>query len=297
MPFLNREDPEEAAAKKLVHSLTGIYVRKFTFDDDFAYPKADIDGVRRQLAAPGWSRIVEARSKKDNTNVDVFMLIDGGKAQGLAIIASEPREFTIVNIVGNIDLEQLHELEGKFGVPELADRDRQEAGARAGTGTGTKTESQNRAAQQQGHDRGHSEQQQEDGQLFHERIARARTPTYMFTAVATNHSAMNTSAAAFSAARRRNSHPTARHIARATNPMAENDGCTHRDLTTAVETRRPPNTPSANSSTVTPSAIISKTYMACGKLSAGTRSGAAGSRGPAAPRSPAAARRAKFGVD
>ena len=73
----------------------------------------------RQLNAPGWSRIVEARSKKDSTNVDVFVLIDGEKAQGLAIIASEAREFTIVNIVGNIDLEQLHDLEGNFGVPNL----------------------------------------------------------------------------------------------------------------------------------------------------------------------------------
>jgi hypothetical protein len=51
--------------------------------------------------------------------VDVFILLNGDKAQGLSIIASEPREFTIVNIVGSIDLEQLHELEGKFGVPNL----------------------------------------------------------------------------------------------------------------------------------------------------------------------------------
>jgi hypothetical protein len=94
-------------------------VRHFTFDDDYAYPKGDIDGVRRQLSAPGWSRVVEARSKKENTDVDVFLLIDGGKVQGLAIIASEPREFTIVNIVGSIDLEQLHDLEGNFGVPRL----------------------------------------------------------------------------------------------------------------------------------------------------------------------------------
>ena len=117
--FLNPEDPDEAAAKKIVSSLTGIYVRKFTFDTDYAYPKADIEGIRRQLAAPGWSQIVGARSKKDQTNVDVYMLVDGGKARGLAIIASEPREFAVVNIVGSIDLEQLHELEGKFGVPEM----------------------------------------------------------------------------------------------------------------------------------------------------------------------------------
>ncbi len=117
--FLSNEDPEQAKAKKLVSSLTGIYVRHYTFAADYAYPKGDIDGVRRQLNAPGWSRIVGAVSKKENTNVDVFVLIDGEKAQGLAIIASEPREFTIVNIVGNIDLEQLHDLEGNFGVPNL----------------------------------------------------------------------------------------------------------------------------------------------------------------------------------
>jgi len=117
--FLNSANPEEAKAKKLCTSLTGIYVRHYSFDTDYAYPKSDIDGVKRQLNAPGWSPIVEARSRKENTNVNVFVLIQGDKAQGLAIIASEPREFTIVNIVGNIDLEQLHDLEGSLGVPEL----------------------------------------------------------------------------------------------------------------------------------------------------------------------------------
>src|SRR5262245_39584604 len=117
--FLDASDPEQAGAKKMCTGLTGIYVRSYTFDTDFAYPKADVDGVRKQLSAPGWSRIVEARSTKANTNVDVFVLIDGDLAQGLAIIASEPREFTIVNIVGSIDLAQLHDLEGNFGVPDL----------------------------------------------------------------------------------------------------------------------------------------------------------------------------------
>jgi hypothetical protein len=117
--FLDSEDPEQAAARKLCTSLTGIYVVKYSFDSDYIYPKVDIDGVRKQLSAPGWSRLVEARSRKDQTDVDVYVLIDGGKARSLAIIASEPREFAIVNIVGNIDLEQLHALEGNFGVPKL----------------------------------------------------------------------------------------------------------------------------------------------------------------------------------
>ena len=117
--WLNDKDPEEAQAKKLVASLTGIYVRSYTFDKDYVYPKAEIDAVRQQLNAPGWSRIVEARSKREQSDVNVFMFVDGDKAHGLAIIASEPREFTIVNIVGSIKLEDLHNLEGNFGVPKL----------------------------------------------------------------------------------------------------------------------------------------------------------------------------------
>lgn len=117
--FLDNSDPEEAAAQQMCQSLTGIYVRKFTFDDDYAYPKADIDAVRRQLAAPGWSKLVGATSKKEHSDVDVYLLVDQGQAKSLAIIASEPREFAVVNIVGSIDLEQLHKLEGSFGVPEL----------------------------------------------------------------------------------------------------------------------------------------------------------------------------------
>ncbi len=117
--FLDTNDPEEADAKKLCTSLRGVFVRSFKFDEDFAYPKSDIDSVRRQLSAPGWSRIVESRSKKEHTDVDVFVLIENDKAMGLAIIANQPREFTIVNIVGAIDLENLHDLEGKFGVPNL----------------------------------------------------------------------------------------------------------------------------------------------------------------------------------
>lgn len=116
--FLNVDDPEQAEFRKVCIGLRGIFVRHFTFDKDFAYPKADIDSVRRQLNGPGWSQMVNVRSNKANTNVDVYVLIDGEKAQGLSIIASQPREFTIVNVVGSIDLEQLHDLKN-FGVPDL----------------------------------------------------------------------------------------------------------------------------------------------------------------------------------
>jgi hypothetical protein len=117
--FLDSSRPEDAAAKELITGLKGIYVRSYTFDTDFAYPISEVDLVRKQLTAPGWQRLVGVRSQKEKANVDIFISVDQGRANGLAIISSEPREFTIVNIVGSIDLQKLHKLEGKLGIPDL----------------------------------------------------------------------------------------------------------------------------------------------------------------------------------
>ena len=117
--FLDASDPQDAATQEVIKGLRGIYVRSYTFDKDSAYQQADIDAVRSQLSAPGWTRLVETRSRKTRANVDIYIMIDKDQAVGLALIASEPRQFTIVNIIGAIDLDKLHKLEGQFGVPKL----------------------------------------------------------------------------------------------------------------------------------------------------------------------------------
>jgi hypothetical protein len=117
--FLDGNDPQDAATKEVLKGLQGIYVRSYTFDQDAAYRQSDIDAVRNQLSAPGWNRLLETRSRKSHADVDIFIMLDKNQAIGLALIASEPRQFTIVNIVGAIDLDKLHRLEGQFGVPKL----------------------------------------------------------------------------------------------------------------------------------------------------------------------------------
>src|SRR6266853_1477334 len=117
--FMNGNDPQDAATREILKGLQGIYIRSYTFDKDAAYQQADIDAVRSQLSAPGWSRLVQTRSRKSQANVDIYIMVANNQATGLALIASEPRQFTIVNIVGAIDLEKLHKLEGQFGVPRL----------------------------------------------------------------------------------------------------------------------------------------------------------------------------------
>jgi hypothetical protein len=117
--FMDADDAEDAAAIAVIKGLRGIYVRSFTFDHDDGYRPADVEFIRKQLADPAWKRVVETRSKKTHADVDIYLMTEGAKVNGLVLIASEPRALTIVNIVGAIDLEKLRKLEGQFGVPKL----------------------------------------------------------------------------------------------------------------------------------------------------------------------------------
>jgi Domain of unknown function (DUF4252) len=117
--FLKNEDPDEARVKELVSGLKGVYVRVFEFDNPGEYSPGDLEGLRSQLQAPGWTKIVGVRSRRDSQNVDVHIKYQGDNVLGLSIIAAEPKELTVVNIVGPIDLEKLSQLEGQFGIPKL----------------------------------------------------------------------------------------------------------------------------------------------------------------------------------
>ena len=119
--FMDKDNPEEAELKELFRSLKSIHVRKYEFDTDFAYSEADVESVRRQLQSGGWTPLVQVRKRDEHESVDVCVLIEGDKTKGLAIVATEPREFAIVHLVGSIDMEAIARLDGNdtLGLPEL----------------------------------------------------------------------------------------------------------------------------------------------------------------------------------
>lgn len=116
--FLSADDPDQAKIKKLVAELKGIYVKTYKFESEGAYSEADVTSIRKQLQSPGWSRIVGVHSKKDSENAEIY-LKTGGPDGGLAIICANPKELTVVNIVGKIDLDELSDLGGNLGVPKI----------------------------------------------------------------------------------------------------------------------------------------------------------------------------------
>jgi hypothetical protein len=123
--FLSEKDADERAAKKLVTGLKGIFVRSYTFAKPGEYSDADVELLRSQLRGPAWSCIVNVRSKKDHENAQVCFFSQNGTIAGLAILAAEPKQLTIVSIAGYVDPEHLGLLEGQFGIPKLHGDDKQ----------------------------------------------------------------------------------------------------------------------------------------------------------------------------
>jgi phosphoglycolate phosphatase-like HAD superfamily hydrolase len=116
--LFNDKDEDEAKVKKLVNGLKGIYVKSFEFENENDYSSADVDSIRSQLREPAWSRLVNVTSKRDGV-VEVYIALNGSDVLGLAVLSAEPKELTVVNIVGPVDLEKLAKLEGNLGIPDL----------------------------------------------------------------------------------------------------------------------------------------------------------------------------------
>jgi hypothetical protein len=116
--LLSDKDTDEREVKKLVEGLKGIYVKSFEFENEGQYSTTDLETIRTQLRGPGWTRLVNITSKKEG-NLEVYLLFNGDAVAGLAVLHSDLKELTVVNIVGPVDLDKLAELEGQFGVPEL----------------------------------------------------------------------------------------------------------------------------------------------------------------------------------
>jgi hypothetical protein len=117
--FLSDKDPDEANVKRLVGGLKGIYVKSFEFEEKGQYNPSDVEELRAQLRAPAWARIVGASSKKKGENSEVYLKTEAGQITGLAIIVTDPKELTIVNIIGSIRPEDIRDLGGHMGIPKI----------------------------------------------------------------------------------------------------------------------------------------------------------------------------------
>lgn len=100
----------------LVSGLKAISVRSFTFDRPDMYSTEDVERILAQVNVPGWKKVISVREKSERVEIHMRENTEDG---GLLIVTEEPRELTIVNIAGRINMDQLRQLQGHLGVPNL----------------------------------------------------------------------------------------------------------------------------------------------------------------------------------
>ena len=120
--FLSQSNADDkgkvvATAKSVIDGLKAITVRSFEFAEEGQYKMEDLTAIREQLRAPGWAKVVSVNEPK--VTVEIYMQTAQGKVAGLAIIAAEAKELTVVAIEGSIDLAALAQLGGQFGIPNI----------------------------------------------------------------------------------------------------------------------------------------------------------------------------------
>lgn len=117
--FMNGKDQDEAAAQQLIEGLDGIYVRDYEFDKPGQYSMDEIENLRRRFETPEWSPMVRERDRKNGETTDVLMKLVNGQSQGMFVLDAEPKELTIVLILGPIRMDQLGMLKGLGGLGAL----------------------------------------------------------------------------------------------------------------------------------------------------------------------------------
>ena len=105
--------------KKLLGGLKGIYVRRFWFGRKKAYSAEDVDLIHKQMKAPGWVPLIEVKHRNKAETVSIYSYIEDEQVKGVTVVSEEEQEFTVINIVGPVDLGTLSELGESVGLPAM----------------------------------------------------------------------------------------------------------------------------------------------------------------------------------
>jgi hypothetical protein len=118
---MNGKDDDDVETRKLIEGLQGIYVREYEFDKPGEFSAEEVDQLRKYFETSEWSPIVKERERKINESTDVMVKLVNGESRGIFILEVEPKELTIVLILGPINMDDLSKLKGVGGLSVLGD--------------------------------------------------------------------------------------------------------------------------------------------------------------------------------
>lgn len=117
--FMNGDNKSDAATRRLIEGLDGIYVRDYEFEKPGEYSMVDINKLRQYFETPEWTPIVHERDLKSGESTDVMMKMINGESRGMFVLSAEPKELSIVMILGPIRMDELGQLKGLGGLGGL----------------------------------------------------------------------------------------------------------------------------------------------------------------------------------
>jgi len=117
--FMNSKDKDSASIHHLIDGLDGIYIRTYEFEKEGQFSSEQVDQLRKHLETSQWTSLVRDRDRKTGESSDVMVKLVNGKSEGLFIFDVEPKEISIVMILGSVGMEDLGKLSGIAGLGAL----------------------------------------------------------------------------------------------------------------------------------------------------------------------------------
>ncbi|GAB4370856.1 MAG: hypothetical protein OHK0021_13610 [Bryobacter sp.] len=113
-----KDGDKQSDLAAIANGLEFIQVKVLQFAKPGVYNIADMESLKAKVRASGGASLVSVKEKSGFT--EIFMRKGpNGANRGFVILVAEPREVTVVNVVGNIDLASLGKLGGKMGIPDM----------------------------------------------------------------------------------------------------------------------------------------------------------------------------------
>ncbi len=110
------------SVKSVLSGIKGIYRKTFRFAAGNSYEEGAVTNIRSQMTNGGWAPMIDVQDKKLNKGLTVysFTSTDGTSPNGVTVISTDPGEITVLNLVGDIDLDALADVGATLGMPSMS---------------------------------------------------------------------------------------------------------------------------------------------------------------------------------
>ena len=107
--------------KSVMGSIKGIYRFTYRFALGNPYDIDAMENLHRQMTDGGWAPMIDVQNQKENTGLTVYSFTSEDDApNGITVISNDPSEITVLNLVGDVDLEALATVGETLGMPVMS---------------------------------------------------------------------------------------------------------------------------------------------------------------------------------